>query len=160
VKWLIDFDIQSFFNNLDHKILLSLLEKKIDDSKFINLIKNLLRAGLMDDWKFQRTYSGVPQGAICSPILANCYLHELDKFMEEMKRKFDRGKHRAVNLEYARHSDQIRCLRQRIDQLKKDEQSNKQSILELRNRSREIDKRRKAIPSVNLYDPSLTTGHL
>jgi len=154
VKWLIDFDIQSFFNNLDHKVLLSLLEKKIDDSKFINLIKNLLRAGLMDDWKFQRTYSGVPQGAICSPILANCYLHELDKFMEEMKRKFDRGKHRAINLEYTRHSNQIRYLRQKIDQLKKDEESNKQSILELRNRIREIDKKRKAIPSVNLYDQS------
>jgi len=70
-KGLIDFDVQGFFNNVDHKILLSLLEKKIDDRKFIKLIKNLLRAGLMENWKFQKTYSGVPQGAICSPILAN-----------------------------------------------------------------------------------------
>jgi group II intron reverse transcriptase/maturase len=154
VKWLIDFDVQGFFDNLDHNILLSALEKKIDDRKFINLIKNLLRAGLMDNWKFQRTYSGVPQGGICSPILANCYLHELDKFMEEMKRKFDRGKHRAGNPEYAKLTDQIKRLRQKIDQLKKDELSNKQLILELRNQIREIDKKRKAIPSKDLYDQS------
>jgi group II intron reverse transcriptase/maturase len=152
VKWLIDFDVQGYFNNMDHKILLSLLEKKIDDRKFINLIKNLLRAGLMEDWKFQKTYSGVPQGAICSPILANIYLHELDKFMEEMKSKFDRGKRRAKNREYANYSHRIECLRKKIDQLKVDEQGNSSSILELRNQIREIDKKRKTIPSGNLYD--------
>jgi group II intron reverse transcriptase/maturase len=154
VKWLIDFDVQSFFDNLDHKVLLSALEEKIDDRKFIDLIKNLLRAGLMEDWKFQKTYSGTPQGAICSPILANIYLHKLDKFMEEMKCGFDRGKRRAKNLEYARYSDQIGCLRRKIDQLKEDEQANLQSIHELRNQIREIDKRRKSIPSVNLHDQS------
>ena len=129
-------------------------EEKIDDRKFIDLIKNLLRAGLMEDWKFQKTYSGTPQGAICSPILANIYLHKLDKFMEEMKCGFDRGKRRAKNLEYARYSDQIGRLRRKIDQLKEDEQANLQSIHELRNQIREIDKRRKSIPSVNLHDQS------
>ncbi|MCI0390667.1 MAG: reverse transcriptase domain-containing protein [Acidobacteria bacterium] len=151
-KWLIDFDVQGFFNNVDHKILLSLLEKKIDDRKFINLIKNLLQAGLMEDWKFQKTYSGVPQGAICSPILANVYLHELDQFMEEMKSKFDRGKRRAKNREYANYSHRIACLRKMIDQLKVDEQGNCALILELRNQIREIDKKRKTIPSGDLYD--------
>jgi group II intron reverse transcriptase/maturase len=151
-KGLIDFDVQGFFNNVDHKILLSLLEKKIDDRKFIKLIKNLLRAGLMENWKFQKTYSGVPQGAICSPILANIYLHELDKFMEEMKSKFDRGKRRAKNPEYTSYSHQIERLRKKIDQLKEDEQSNSSIILELRNQIREIDKKRKTIPSGDLYD--------
>jgi len=152
VKWLIDFDVQGFFNNVDHKILLSLLEKKIDDRKFIKLIKNLLRAGLMENWKFQKTYSGVPQGAICSPILANIYLHELDKFMEEMKSKFDRGKRRAKNLEYTSYSHQIERLRKKIDQLKENERINSSIILELRNQIREIDKKRKTIPSGDLYD--------
>jgi group II intron reverse transcriptase/maturase len=152
VKWLIDFDVQGFFNNVDHKILLSLLEKKIDDRKFIKLIKHLLRAGLMENWKFQKTYSGVPQGAICSPILANIYLHELDKFMEEMKSKFDRGKRRAKNPEYTSYSHQIERLRKTIDQLKENGQSNSSIILELRNQIREIDKKRKTIPSGDLYD--------
>jgi RNA-directed DNA polymerase len=63
VKWLIDFDVRGFFDNVDHRILLSALAKKIEDRRFINLIKNLLRAGLMEDWKFQRTWSGTPHGA-------------------------------------------------------------------------------------------------
>jgi len=154
VKWLIDFDVQGFFDNVDHKILISTLEKKIDDHKFINLIKNLLRAGLMEDWKFQKTYSGTPQGAICSPILANAYLHELDKFIEELKSQFDRGKRRAKNPEYVGYESRVRRLRQKIDHLKEDKQSNSSLILELRNQIREIDKKRKAIPSKNLYDPS------
>jgi len=154
VKWLIDFDVQGFFDNVDHRVLVSALEKKIDDCKFINLIKNLLRAGLMEDWKFQRTWSGTPQGAICSPILANAYLHELDTFVEGLKNQFDRGKRRAKNPEYVRYEERIRRLRQKIDQLKEDEQGNGQLILELRNQIRELDKKRKALPSRNLYDLS------
>ncbi len=154
VKWLIDFDVRGFFDNVDHKVLLSALEKKIDDRKFINLIKNLLRAGLMEDWKFQKTYSGTPQGAICSPILANAYLHELDKFIEGLKSQFDRGKRRAKNPEYVGYEYRIYRLRKKIDQLKEDEEGNGPLILELRNQIREIDKKRKAIPSRNLYDPA------
>ncbi len=130
------------------------MEKKIDDRKFINLIKNLLRAGLMEDWKFQKTYSGTPQGAICSPILANAYLHELDKFIEGLKSQFDRGKRRAKNPEYVGYEYRIYRLRKKIDQLKEDEEGNGPLILELRNQIREIDKKRKAIPSRNLYDPA------
>jgi len=154
VKWLIDFDVRGFFDNVDHKVLLSALERKIDDRKFINLIKNLLRAGLMEDWKFQKTYSGTPQGAICSPILANAYLHELDKFIEGLKSQFDRGKRRAKNPEYAGYEYRIHRLRKKIDRLKEDEQGNGPLILELRNQIRKIDKKRKVIPSRNLYDPA------
>ncbi len=65
VKWIIDFDVKGYFDNINHKMLIKMLEKRIDDKKFINLIRNMLRAGYLEDWKFHRTYSGTPQGALC-----------------------------------------------------------------------------------------------
>ena len=83
VKWIIDMDIQGFFDNIDHEIMIRLLEKRIDDKRFIKLINAMLKAGYMDDWKYHGTYSGTPQGGIISPpSQANIYLHELDEFME------------------------------------------------------------------------------
>ena len=82
IKWIIEVDIKGYFDNIDHVKLVEFLEKKIDDRKFINLIKRFLRAGYMEDWKFQGTYSGTPQGGIVSPVLANIYLHELDLWVE------------------------------------------------------------------------------
>ena len=78
VKWLIDVDIKGFYDNINHTKLIALLEKKIDDKRFIGLIKAMLKAGYMEDWTFHKTHSGAPQGGIVSPILANAYLHELD----------------------------------------------------------------------------------
>ncbi|WP_242300549.1 MULTISPECIES: reverse transcriptase/maturase family protein, partial [unclassified Bacillus cereus group] len=71
-----------FFDNIDHHILIKLLKRKIKDEKFINLIWKFLRAGYLEDWKFNNTYSGTPQGGIISPILSNIYLNELDKYIE------------------------------------------------------------------------------
>ncbi|WP_231565382.1 reverse transcriptase domain-containing protein [Sphingomonas sp. Ant H11] len=85
MKWLIEVDVRGFFDNIDHDILLRLLSKRIDDPRFIGLIEKMLKAGVMDDWTFERTYSGTPQGGVISPLLANIYLHELDEFMEEMR---------------------------------------------------------------------------
>ncbi len=62
VKWFIEFDIEGFFDNIDHKILMALLEKKIDDSKFLNVIIKMLKAGYVEEWKFHDSYSGTPQG--------------------------------------------------------------------------------------------------
>jgi group II intron reverse transcriptase/maturase len=63
-KWFIEFDIEGFFNNIDHKILMELLEKKIDDEKFLNLIRKIVKAGYVEEWKYNETYSGTPQGGI------------------------------------------------------------------------------------------------
>jgi group II intron reverse transcriptase/maturase len=74
-KWFIEFDIEGFFDNIDHKILMQLLEKKIDDVKFLRVIKKMLEAGYMEDWKFHRTPSGTPQGGILTlptELLKNC----------------------------------------------------------------------------------------
>jgi RNA-directed DNA polymerase len=91
VKWLIEVDVRGFFDNIDHEILLKLLSRRIDDPLFVGLIEAMLKAGCMEDWKLERTYSGTPQGGVVSPLLANIYLHELDLFMEEMRVGFDRG---------------------------------------------------------------------
>ena len=55
------------FDNIDHKILMGLLEKKIDDEKFLNVIRKMVKAGYMEDWKYYTTYSGTPQGGIITP---------------------------------------------------------------------------------------------
>src|SRR5229473_1339215 len=84
-KWFIDIDIKGFFNNINHDVLMELLEKRIEDTRFLNLIRDMLKAGYVEDWQYHRTYSGTPQGGIVSPMLANIYLHELDAYMEQKK---------------------------------------------------------------------------
>lgn len=110
VKWFIEFDIEGFFDNIDHDIMIKLLEKKIDDWKFLRIIKKMLEAGYMEDWKFHRTFTGTPQGGIISPILANIYLHELDCYVEALKDDFDKGHARQPNWKYRTIVNRIRGL--------------------------------------------------
>jgi len=105
--WFIEGDIKGRFDNIDHSFLLSLLSGKIKDSKFINLIGKFLKAGYMEDWNYHKTYSGTPQGGILSPILANIYLHELDKKVEEIKKEFSMPAEHARNPEYARKAGKL-----------------------------------------------------
>lgn len=114
VKWFVEADIEGFYNNLDHDVLLRALGKQIEDTRFLRLIERFLHAGYLEDWHWNPTYSGVPQGGIVSPILSNVYLHELDMFMEDMVRAFSRGKKRKDCTPY--HTITTRCtrLRQRV----------------------------------------------
>lgn len=89
VVWFIEGDITGCFDNIDHEILIDILARKIKDSKFLNVIRQFLKAGYVENWKYNKTYSGTPQGGIVSPILANIYLNELDQKLNEIKRKFD-----------------------------------------------------------------------
>jgi group II intron reverse transcriptase/maturase len=82
VSWFIEGDIKGFFDNVDHDTLLDVLRKRIQDERFIALLKRLLDAGYMEDWKWNRTHSGTPQGGIISPLLANIYLNEFDQWVE------------------------------------------------------------------------------
>lgn len=113
-KWWVEGDIKGFFDNIDHHTLITLLRKRIKDEKFINLIWKFLRAGYIEDWKFNSTYSGTPQGGIISPILANIYLNELDKFMDEYKSTFDKGNFRAENKEYRSLTSKIANLKNKM----------------------------------------------
>jgi group II intron reverse transcriptase/maturase len=148
VKWLINIDVKGYFDNIDHRILIDLLERKIDDQRFISLIKAMLKAGFLEDWVFHRTYSGTPQGSICSPIMANIYLHELDQFMVNLKADFDQGKTRKRNPEYSSLCDKIVLLRKKVDKLDK---TGPEALL-LREQIKQLDRRRKSIPSGDMQD--------
>lgn len=65
--WIIEGDISDCFGSLSHELLLSTLSEKIHDGRFLNLMRKLLEAGYLEDWTFNQTLSGVPQGAICTP---------------------------------------------------------------------------------------------
>lgn len=90
-KWFIEGDIKGCFDNIDHPTLIGVLNRKIKDARFLNLIRMFLKAGYMEDWNFHETYSGCPQGGIISPILANIYLNELDRYITQLKKEFDHG---------------------------------------------------------------------
>ena len=83
-RWFVEGDIKGCFDNIDHDVLLSVLGEKLHDNRFLRLLKYLLKAGYVEDWKYNRTLSGSPQGGIVSPILANVYLDRLDKYVENM----------------------------------------------------------------------------
>ena len=68
--------------NIDHDTLLEIIGERIEDGRLLRLIKYLLKAGYMEEWKYNHTHSGTPQGGIISPLLANIYLDELDKWVE------------------------------------------------------------------------------
>ncbi len=96
-KWFIEGDICACFDRIDHSILLKILQDKIHDNRFIRLIKGLLDAGYLENWKYNVTYSGVPQGAVVSPILSNLVLDKLDKYIEhELIPAYTRGQRRRV----------------------------------------------------------------
>lgn len=94
VKWFVEGDIKGFFDNINHEIMVGILEERIKDERFLRLIRKFLRAGYLEDWVYHNTYSGTPQGGLISPILANIYLDKLDRFMEELKISFDKGNRR------------------------------------------------------------------
>ena len=81
-RWFVEGDIKGCFDNIDHEVMLSVLGEKLHDNRFLRLLKYLLKADYMEDWKYGRTLSGTPQGGVVSPILSNIYLDRLDKYVE------------------------------------------------------------------------------
>jgi retron-type reverse transcriptase len=99
--WFIEGDISDCFGSLDHPILMSILSEKIHDGRFLSLIENLLKAGYLEDWRFDKTLSGTPQGGVVSLVLSNIYLDRLDKFVEEtLLADCNRGTRRRRNPRY------------------------------------------------------------
>ena len=81
--WVVDADITSFFDKVDHKLMMRALNEEIADGTLLDLIEQFLKAGVMKDGKLDATYEGVPQGGVISPLLANIYLHHFDEVMAE-----------------------------------------------------------------------------
>ncbi|HEL9629575.1 TPA: reverse transcriptase [Streptococcus suis] len=138
-RWFIEGDISSYFDTIDHGVLITMLSRQIQDGRFIRLIKNMLEAGYLDDWKFHKTISGTPQGGVISPLLANIYLHQFDKWVgEELIPQYTRGNKQKANSAYNRLSRRIKCYQDKGDYKKAH-----QLIVERRN-----------LPSVDTYDTS------
>jgi len=151
IKWAVDMDISSFYDNIDHCKMIEILEKKIDDRKFIKLIKNLLQAGYLENWKFHGTYSGTPQGAICSPVLANIFLHELDEFMDRKMEAFNRGRKRRYSSEYLCLSVKKNGYKAQLRKLQKNGGCFPFALDELSDRIKRLEAEQRKISSV---DPS------
>lgn len=101
-SFMIEGDISKCFPSIDHKILMTIIERRISDQRFLRLITKSLNAGHLAFHEVQRSITGTPQGSIVSPILSNIFLHELDEFMDNLKREFDKGKEAKRNPEYRR----------------------------------------------------------
>lgn len=101
VKWFIEGDISQCFDSLDHEVMLSILSEHLHDNRFLRLISNLLKAGYLEEWRFNATLSGVPQGSVVSPILSSIYLDRLDQFVETiLLPAYNRGDQRRRNPPY------------------------------------------------------------
>lgn len=102
-KWFVEGDIKGCFDNIDHTVLMNVLRRSIQDGRFLALVEGLLKAGYLADWKYNRTHSGTPQGGVVSPLLANIYLNELDRFVTtELVPAYTKGDKRKSNPEYER----------------------------------------------------------
>lgn len=99
-KWAIETDLTECFERVNHPRLLDILCEKIQDDRFINLIRKFLNAGYLEDWHYHQTYSGTPQGSVISPILTNIYLDKLDQKLEAICQQNTIGKRRESNPKY------------------------------------------------------------
>jgi retron-type reverse transcriptase len=91
MTWLIEGDISDCFGSLDHEVMLSILAETIHDNRFLRVVRNMLQAGYLEDWVWNATLSGAPQGGVVSPILSNIYLDRLDRFVETVSYPRFRG---------------------------------------------------------------------
>lgn len=92
VNWVLDLDVRSFFDKVDHDWMLRFAELRIGDERILRLIRKWLKAGLMEQDRWIETEEGTPQGAVISPVLANLYLHHvLDLWAVQWRRRNARG---------------------------------------------------------------------
>jgi group II intron reverse transcriptase/maturase len=136
--WFVEGDISDCFGKIDHEILLKILAEKILDNRFLRLIRNMLKAGYMEDWQYHETLSGTPQGGVVSPLLSNIYLDKLDKYVErELIPQHTRGTRRKVNPQYRKLAARRRAALQDGD----------------REQARELEKQMRALPYGDPMDP-------
>jgi group II intron reverse transcriptase/maturase len=115
--WFIEGDIADCFGSFNHDVMLSILGEHLHDNRFLRLIRNMLQAGYLEEWEYNATLSGCPQGGVASPVMSNIYLDRLDRFVDTVLiPEYTRGKGRAENPAYKQVSDKIVRARRRYDQ--------------------------------------------
>jgi group II intron reverse transcriptase/maturase len=92
VNWVLDADIRSFFDRMSHEWTMQFVQHRVADNRLLRLIQKWLKAGVMEEGRWEKTEVGTPQGAVISPLLANVYLHYVfDLWVEAWRRKVARG---------------------------------------------------------------------
>ncbi len=74
-NWVLDADVKGFFDHLDHEWIIKFIESRIKDPNIIRLVRRMLKAGIMEDYRYEETEEGAGQGSVCSPVIANIYMH-------------------------------------------------------------------------------------
>ena len=144
-RWFIEGDISKYFDTIDHDVLLKILEKNIHDGRFLRLISNMLKAGYLDDWKFNQTISGTSQGGVISPLLANIYLNEFDQWLENtLIPQYTKGKRQKSNPAYNRMNAEISKARKNRDI----------------QTAHKLEVERRNIPSVDPYDETIADADM
>ena len=137
-SWFIEGDISQCFDRLDSRVMLDTLGEKIRDNRLLRLVGQMLAAGYLEDWVWNATLSGVPQGGVLSPCLSNVYLDRLDQFVETiLMPEYNRGVLRKPNPEYHRVQQAASRARRRGDDAA----------------VRELRKRQRNLPSMDPHDP-------
>ncbi len=126
VNWVLDLDIRSFFDKIEHDWMVKFVEHRMGDQRIVRLIQKWLKAGVVEDGRWFETEEGTPQGAVISPILANLYLHYvLDDWVAAWRKKAARGEMIIVRyaddavLGFQYREDAERLLEQLRDRLRK-----------------------------------------
>lgn len=115
-KWFIEGDICACFDKIDHSTLLNILQESFHDNRFIRLLSGILKAGYLEDWKFNNTFSGAAQGSVVGPIFSNIVLNRLDKYVEDqIIPAYTRGSRRKTNPPYVRLTKQATEARRKND---------------------------------------------
>ncbi|MEM7505094.1 MAG: group II intron reverse transcriptase/maturase, partial [Pseudomonadota bacterium] len=100
VNWVLDADVEGFFDTIDHQWLIKFLEHRIGDQRILRLIRKWLRAGVSEEGEWSQTEVGTPQGAVISPLLANVFLHYVFDLWIQWWRS-QRGRGDVVVIRYA-----------------------------------------------------------
>ncbi len=138
-KWFIEGDIKGCFDNINHERLMGILGENIHDGRFLRLVQGLLRAGYMENWKYNQTLSGTLQGGVISPLLSNIYLDRLDEYVQTVLiPEHNKGEQRSVNIAFSRLAWRIKRLRQAGDHEEADR----------------LKRERDQIPSLDTNDPN------
>lgn len=136
-RWFIEGDIAQYYDTINHDVLLVILGEHIHDGRFLRLVRELLEAGYLEDWKWNKTISGTPQGGVISPLLSNIYLHGFDKWVETVLiPEHTRGKRQGANHAYSHVTGLISKAR-------------KQGSME---EVRALIQQRRTLPSVDTHD--------
>lgn len=137
-NWFIEGDISDCFGSLDHEVMVTTLADKIHDNRFLRLVRNMLTAGYLEDWVYNATLSGAPQGGVASPVLSNIYLHRLDAFVETVLiPEYTRKARRARNPAYLEVAAALARARRRGDRVE----------------ARRLRNRMRSLPSQDPHDP-------